>query len=333
MSRLRYIIQRTVLSVFLILSLTVVLFVFFRTLPGDYATMMAQTGATTEQIEMVREQWGLNDPLHVQYLRWLENAMVGDFGRSRGYGVSVTELTIPYLMNSIILAAPAILTAYILGSAWGAVLGNAFGKRLEKIGIIPPVLFGTIPSFFLGIILLFLFAGGIFNIFPTQGAVSTEVLREIDSHWEIYLTRNFWWHFSLPFVTIVLVQLYYPTTIMRTSIIEIAGKDFDAYHRITGLSPFTRYKQRFKHGSLPVLTILPIALARAISGLVLVEVVFNWPGIGLLLVRSVLSRDVPVLQFIFLLVAIWIVAGNFIVDILYGVIDPRISVGDQSGSE
>jgi len=325
MSRLRYVAKRTVTSILLVLALTVVLFIFFRTLPGDYATMLAQSGASTEQVQLIREKWGLNDPLHVQYLRWLGNAIVGDFGTSRGYGVPVTELTIPYLLNSVILAGPAILTGYVLGSGYGAMLGNAFGSRFEKVGILPPILFGTIPSFFLGIILLFLFAGGVLNVLPTEGAVSTDVVRQINHHWEMYLTVNFWSHYLLPFATIVLVQLYYPATIMRSSIIEVAGEEFDEYHKITGLSTFTRYTQRFKHASLPVLTILPIALARAISGLVLIEVVFNWPGIGSLLVQSVLSRDVPVLQFIFLLVAIWIVAGNFIVDIVYTLIDPRIT--------
>jgi peptide/nickel transport system permease protein len=118
--------------------------------------------------------------------------------------------------------------------------------------------------------------------------------------------------------------------VTRTSVVETLGQGFIDYHRLTGIRKFDRLKYIAKHSSLPVITIYPISLTRAIGGLVLVEIVFNWPGIGFTLVEAVFSRDIPVIQFVFFLIATYIIIANFAVDLLYGIIDPRVSI---EGSE
>jgi peptide/nickel transport system permease protein len=117
---------------------------------------------------------------------------------------------------------------------------------------------------------------------------------------------------------------------MRTSVVEVMGQDFIYYHKVTGLPYISKLKHIGKHAILPVITLYPVSMTRAISGLVLIELVFNWPGIGFALVQGVLQRDFPVVQFVFFITAAMVVIANFGVDLLYGIIDPRISVeGDD----
>lgn len=325
MSKIRYFVKRTLVTVVLIFLVISALFAFFRLMPGSFVNYLAAQGVGPEQLEAIKAKWGLNDPIYIQYLSFLENMLSGDVGESFRLGADVTDIVIPRILNSFVLVAPAITTAYIVGSIYGAILGTARGSKLEQYGVIVPTVVGTIPEFFLGILLILIFASTL-NIFPSSGMVDVLNVGEYQAQWRIYLTRDFLMHYILPFMTIVLRYLYLPSLIMRTSIIEVAGQDFSYYHRIKGLSRRTRLGHMIKHASLPVITLFPVSMTRSIGGMVLVEVVFNWPGIGLLLVESVLYRDFPVVQFVFYLVAIWVILGNYVIDLLYSVIDPRISV-------
>jgi peptide/nickel transport system permease protein len=113
---------------------------------------------------------------------------------------------------------------------------------------------------------------------------------------------------------------------MRTSVVETLGQDFSFYHRMTGMPKFQRMANIAKHSSLPVITVYPATMTRAIGGLVLIETVFNWPGIGFALVQAVLARDFPVVQFVFIVIAAFVISANFLVDVLYARIDPRVGV-------
>lgn len=324
----KYLIKRIVITIVLIFSVITALFFFFRLMPGDFTGMLVQEGASPEELMEVREKWGLNEPLYVQYFNYMMNLATGDLGNSFRYGQTVVGLTLPRLLNSFVLIAPAIITAYILGSIFGAIMGSNRGSWIEKYGIIPVTVFGTVPEFFLGILMITVFASWL-NWFPISGMVSLSSLQQTDvTGASLYLTRDFWWHFTLPFLTIVLRYLYLPSLIMRTSVVEVVGQDFTYYHRIKGLARRSQLRHIMKHASLPVITLFPVSMTRAVGGMVLIEVVFNWPGIGALLVESVLTRDYPVVQFVFYLVAIWVIIGNFIVDIVYSSIDPRIAIED-----
>lgn len=328
MNRLLFLVRRLVLAFVLIMGVLTFLFFFFRMMPGDYATLLISSGADAEAAEEIRESWGLNDPLYVQYYEYMTNMLSGDPGVSRRTGESVWGMVIVALSNTLILALPAIVLAIILGTIFGAILGSSPGSKLEKYGIIPPTFAGTTPDFFIGILLLVVFSAWL-GWFPSQDIASLETHRATDAFWEIYLTRDFLMHYTLPFMTILLKYLYLPTLIMRGSVVEVQGQEFMSYQRLVGIRARKRLKHIMKHASLPVITIVPAVTATAIGGQVLVEIVFNWPGIGRLLFESVLERDTPVIQFLFLIIAAWIILGNLIVDILYTVIDPRITYGGE----
>lgn len=328
MSRTKYFLARTIQTVVMIFLIVTFLFLFFRLLPGDFADTMLFGGADPATVEAFREQWGLNDPIYVQYFRYMINLIQFDAGQSMVFKQPVWEFVKMKIFNSFILIGPAITAAYIVGSLTGIITATKGGNFERYITAIVIVL-GTLPAFFTSILLIIIFSGWL-NLLPPSGMVQTESIFNEGSWWESYLTMDFLQHYILPFTAVFMRYLYLPLLIMRTNVVEVMQQDFFSYHRITGLPRFNRLKHVGKHASLPVITLYPLSMTRAIGGLVLVEVVFNWPGIGHALVRAVFSRDYPVVQFVFFLLAAFIVIANFAVDMLYGVIDPRISVGEES---
>lgn len=327
MSRAKYIGVRTVQTVFILWLVLSGLWVMFRLMPGDFTARMVNAGASPEAIAAVRERWGLNDPIYVQYWRYITNFVRLDVGESVVYGTDVWTFTKMKIFNTFILVAPGITFAYILGSAIGTVIGSSRGSLLEKWGLVPLIFSGSFPSFFTAILLILVFASTL-NWFPTSGMLSPGIRGEHVTWWTPYLTRNFAAHYVLPFTAVILRYLFMPSLIMRTSVVETKDKDFMEYHRLTGLPVVKRWRHLARHSSLPVITVYPVSMSRALGGLVLVETVFNWPGIGFTLVEAVLARDYPVVQFVFFIVAAFVIIANFFVDIVYGIIDPRVSIDD-----
>jgi peptide/nickel transport system permease protein len=327
-SRIRYFVRRTLVTGLLIVLVATALFLFFRFMPGDYTSLLIQQGMSPEQAERLQEKWGLDAPLYVQYFRYITNMLTADAGDSFRFGQPVWELVRPRILNSFILVAPAITATYVIGGLLGAVIGRYRGGLFEKSSIIGVSMFHSIPDFFLGILLIAAFSETV-GLFPTSGMLSpqTSIMLQDQPYWARFLHLEFWMHYVLPFATITLYFMQYPALIMRNSVVEVSGQEFLHYHRLKGLPRLALLRKLIRHASLPVITLYPISLATSISGLVLIEVVFNWPGIGRLLVDSVLARDFPVIQFVFLVAAVWVILGNFLVDLLYGVIDPRVSVG------
>ncbi|WP_132057853.1 ABC transporter permease [Halorussus amylolyticus] len=327
MSRLRYFVRRTFITAFLIFLVASALFLFFRLMPGDYTALLTQQGMQPDQIARLEAKWGLNEPMHIQYVSYVTNLLTADAGQSFRHGAPVWDLVKPRIINSFILVAPAITATYIIGGTLGAVIGKYRGGLFEKSSIISVSVFHSIPDFFLGILLIAAFSETA-GIFPTSGMLSTRtsILMQGEPFYAKFFLKEFWMHYALPFATITLYFMQYPALIMRNSVVEVSDQEFLHYHRLKGLPQSKLLQKLIRHASLPVITLYPISLATSISGLVLIEVVFNWPGIGRLLVDSVLARDFPVIQFVFLVAAVWVILGNFVVDLLYGVIDPRVSV-------
>jgi peptide/nickel transport system permease protein len=331
-SRLRYFAKRTVITGVLIFLVASALFLFFRLMPGDYTSLLIQQGMQPEQIARLEAKWGLNQPLYVQYVSYLQNLLTADAGQSFRHGSPVWELVRPRIINSFILVAPAITATYLIGGLLGAVIGRYRGGLFEKSSIIGVSVFHSIPDFFLGILLIAAFSETA-GIFPTSGMLTTQtsIMIQDQPYWHRFFLKEFWMHYALPFLTITLYFMQYPALIMRNSVVEVSGQEFLHYHRLKGLPRMALLRKLIRHASLPVITLYPITLATSISGLVLIEIVFSWPGIGRLLVDSVLARDFPVIQFVFLVAAVWVILGNFLVDMLYGVIDPRVSVEGGEG--
>lgn len=330
MSKARYYAFRTVQTVFMLWLAATLLFFLFRSMPGSFVDQMLFAGADPEVVEQFKEKWGLNDPLYIQYWRYITNLAVGETGQSLQFRQPVWEYVKMKIFNSFILVAPGITFAYLLGSLYGLIAGMNRGSILEKYGIVPIIFAGAFPTFVTSIFLIVIFASWL-GWFPTGGLITAETRRLVSEApwWRQYLTKDFLHHAALPFVAVVFRYLFLPSLIMRTSVFEVKGQGFTFYNRITGLPLLKRFRHIAKHASLPVITLYPVSMTRAIGGLVLIELVFNWPGIGNALVNGVLARDYPLVQFVFFLIAAFIIIANFLVDIIYGIVDPRISVASD----
>jgi len=328
MNKQQYLIYRCLQTVFLIWLVVTFLWFFFRLLPGSFSDIMLQSGADPETVQAFREKWGLDDPLYVQYFQYIVNFVQLDMGTSVQHNEPVFEYVRMKIFNSIILVAPAITASYIFGSVYGLLLAVKRGSKFERYGVIPFIAISSVPRFFLGIVFIVLFAGGVFQLLPAGGMIGMGTYQQFDSWWRPYLTVSFFRHWILPFTVVAIGYTFLPLLTMRTSVMETLGQEFISYRRMRGIPKGERLKQVAKHSILPVLTIYPISMTRAIGGLVVIETVFNWPGMGFALLQAVLSRDYPVAQFVFALMAIIVIIANFGVDILYGWIDPRVSVSD-----
>ena len=328
MVSVRYLFKRTVFSILLLWLVITFLFFFFRLMPGSYTDLMTFGGATEETIAEFERRWGLDQPLYVQYYAYIRNLVMLDAGTSLQYRVPVWDYVNVRVLNSLILILPGITLAYIAGTILGTLFGKYRGTKFEKYGIVPVLITGTLPAFVTAILLILIFSGWL-GWFPTSGMIDPSARRGLE-WWEVYFTRDFLWHYTLPVTAVFLRYLFLPSLIMRTSVVETLRQDFVEYHRLTGIPKRAQYYHTGKNSILPIITMYPISTTRAIGGLVLIETVFNWPGIGFALIDAVLARDYPVVQFVFLLIAAYIIFANYIVDLLYGVIDPRVSVGNES---
>lgn len=319
MSSLRYVAYKVGQLLLMFWAVLTFLFFLFRSLPGSFTDQFIFQGASPELVAELEAKWGLNEPLYVQYLNYITNFVQGDAGVSFQYRQPVIEVVQSGFMNTIVLALPPIICGYIFGVIVGSIMGTKRGSKLEEYGIIPLFVLGTVPSFFLAIFMVIVFAVWL-GWFPTSGMSSTGTL----SGFDLYLSRDFLWHYTIPFTVIFMRYTFLPTVLMRTSVVDTMRQDFIFYQRVTGIPKIQRMRSVIKHSSIPLITMFPISMTQAVGGVVLVEFVFGWPGIGIELVNAVSARDYPLVQFIFFVIAAVVITLNTVVDVLYSMIDPRI---------
>lgn len=318
----KYVLVRIASTVLTFLVIATVIFFLFR-LVGDPASLFMSPGMDNEQIEKIRSSFGLNDPVHVQYYRYMINLITLDFGVSFYYRSDTGPIVLERMINSLFLTMPAILIAYIGGSLGGVLLAWKRGEPIERAGLIGAIIFRSTPRFWLGILLLFVFAG-VLSWFPSFGMVSNEVA--FDGHLDLLLLPDFYHHIVLPILSMTFYLMGLPLLLMRTSMLEVINEDFVNICRAKGLTETeVMYKHVARNALLPVVTAFAVGIAFSFGGNVLVETVFSYPGVGRLMVDSVFRSDYPVAQFSFLMMAAVVLIMNFVADLTYFYLDPRVS--------
>lgn len=300
------------------LGVTVLVFAMVHLAPGDPAVAMAGPRATPDQLVIIRHYLGLDRPLPTQYFLWLKRAAVGDLGRSIRQGVPVTSLVFVDFRNSALLAGISFTLATILGIVAGLLAGLNRGSILDQvIGLVTALGFST-PAFFLGLLLIVIFTYK-FPILPIGGMHSVQ-----GSSGPIDVAR----HLVLPAITLAAV----PTTVIartvRSSVLEIMSQDYIRTARAKGLREKTVISRHIlKNTLIPVITLLGLQAGFLLGGAAIVEVVFSYPGVGNLMIESILERDLPVTQGCVLVLAMVYVFVNLGADVLQGYVDPRIHFG------
>ncbi len=318
----RYLLSKVVQAIGTIVFIVILNFVLFRMMPGSPDRVLLRNPHVTEEIrEAARQRWGLDDPLPVQLVKYVGATLQGDLGYSFKYqGEPVTDVLAGRLWPTLILFGLGELIAIIVGLALGAYSGWKRGGPVDYLGNGTSLVLYSMPYFVIGMFMLGIFATGL-GWFPTNGMFDAG--RQYDTAFQ--QVGDFAWHLFLPVMTVAIGLIGQYSILMRSSVIDTLGEDYVTTARAKGLTDGAVLQgHALPNALLPAVTLIAINLGFVIGGAITVEVVFNWPGLGTLTVDAVSSRDYPVLQGIFLLLSISVVAANLIADIVYGRLDPRV---------
>lgn len=299
-----------------------ILFLMFRALPGDPTSMYVQEGISEEERQQIIEDLGLDAPLHEQYFDYIAQLLTGSFGYSFMYREPVINIIVPKFWNTIILMGTAIILAYVLGVLIGSLLGWWRGTKREKVGLIAALAARSSPEFWVGILLLSIF---VFRLgwLPSGGMYPSGMT--FDTFWGRYFNRHFVWHMVLPVLTGVIYYMAAPTLLMRSTMLDVLNEDYIEIKKAEGIPEYAIvYKHAARNSILPVITVLALVSGIAIGGSLVIETVFNWPGMGREMVRSIEFNDYPLAQAAFFLMGAFVIIMNFIADITYAYLDPRI---------
>ncbi|MDU0341118.1 ABC transporter permease [Bosea rubneri] len=310
---LRYILQRVVL---LLPSLFVPLFLVFILLhltPGDPAAVMLGADATAERIAALREQLGLNEPFLVQLGVWLRQMLTLELGESIFLRIPVTQAILQRVEPTLILTLYALVIAVAIGMVSGVVSAVNRNGPADQVAMGLAMLGVSMPEFWFGLMLILLFAVE-FRWFPVAGYIPLE--------------RGFWqclWSLTLPALSVGLVQAAFIARITRSSMLDVLGEDFIRTARAKGLPGHVVIaRHALKNALMPIITAIGITFAVLMGGAIAIEIVFNIPGVGRLLINAVSRRDYPVIQGIVLFMALTFMIVNLLVDVLYSLVDPRV---------
>lgn len=302
-----YIGRRLLQTVLILIGISFVTFVLLYLVPADPARQIAGRSATAQTVENIREQLGLNLPFYQQYLRYLGGLVQGDLGRSYLQRTEVAELIASRLPASLLLMAGAITCELILGLTMGIIAALKRGSRTDDALMIASFVGVSAPQFVIGILLLYVFAVQL-GWFPIGG----------------YGTFA---HLVLPSVTLGFLGAGWYARMMRSSLIEVMHQDYIRTARATGVG---RAKVIFRHALpnaiLPIVAMIGIDIGLFMSGIVVVESVFGWPGIGQLAWQAIQRVDIPIIMGVTLVSAFAIVIGNLLADLITPFIDPRIKL-------
>jgi peptide/nickel transport system permease protein len=316
-------VRRTLQLVVTLWAVGTVLFGLFRLMPGDPTSYVVSSQMTQEARQQIIASYGLNEPLHVQYIKFLENLVVLNFGQSFHSNQPVTDVIATYLPNTLVLMLTAFTIAYITGITLGVLSGWYRGSRFERSTVITALTARSVPTFYVGLIVLWIFGAGL-GVIPMSGMTSLGTQNA--GFWEMVFSLDFLHHLAAPAAVLAFYYMGYPLLIMRSSMLEVLSEDFIDVCRAKGLKERTiMFKHAARNALLPIVTAAAIALGYAVGGSVLIETVFAWPGIGREMVRAVLRRDFPVAQGTFIVLAGTIIVLNFLADLAYGYLDPRVT--------
>jgi peptide/nickel transport system permease protein len=311
---LRFTLQRLAMAVPTLLIVAVTVFVLMRLIPGDPAAIMLGDMATPAQLEALRRQMGLDQPIPVQFAVWLGNALSGDFGRSIGTGEEVLPLLLDRFSVSATIVLVAVAIAALIGVPSGMIAAWRQKGALDLSIVAGATLLLSIPSFWLGLMLLLMF-GLWLGWLPVVGYVPFS-----QDFGEALL------YVAMPIATLVLVETGVITRMARASTIEVMQLEYITHARAKGLSePAVLWRHAFKNAFAPTWTVIGLILGNLLGGIAVVETVFTLPGLGRLLVDSIYARDYPVVQGCLLFIAGIYIVVNLIVDMLYPFFDPRVT--------
>jgi ABC-type dipeptide/oligopeptide/nickel transport system permease component len=301
-----YVLRRLMLAVLVIFGVSVVTF-FLTFLSGDPAELMLPPGATPEQMASFRREWGFDDPIYVQYGRFLSRALHGDLGTSLRHGQPALPLIAERLPATFELTVTAMVVAIALAIPLGVLSATHRGGPLDLVAMTVALVGQAVPSFWLAIMAILLFAVTL-GWLPTSG-------------------RGTWLNVVMPAGVLAIGLMALLTRLARSTMLDVLSEDYVRTARAKGLPYWTVIMQHaLRNALIPLVTVVGLQFGYIIGGAVVIETVFTWPGVGLFTIQAISNRDYPVVQASVLILSTAVVLINLGVDLLYGLLDPRIRV-------
>ena len=330
---LRFTVRRLLLLVPILLGLSILVFLWIRALPGGPAASILGERATPEAIEQVNRQYGLDRPVWVQYAKYAQSLLQGDLGTSIASRRPVTEEIGRKFPATVELAVAAMFFAVAIGIPLGFIAAKRYRSWVDQGSLVVSLLGISIPVFFLGILLKYVFAVKL-GLLPTVGRIDVRLSAEHPTG--LYVLDSILTldaaafvsaveHLVLPAIALGSIPLAIVARITRASVLDVQNEDYVRTARAKGLGPaIVDRRHVLRNAMLPITTVIGLQVGLLLSGAVLTETVFAWPGMGTWLVGAIEARDFPVLQGGILFLAVIFVLVNLLVDISYGYINPRI---------
>jgi len=319
----KYLIKKVLTSAVTVFSLLTLNFFLFRILPGDPLRMMFHHARISpENWRLLKEQFGLDKPLFTQYFLYLVQLFRGNLGFSYYYKVPVSQLIVERLPNTLWLVIPTLIITSAIGILIGAVAAWKRGSKIDLAIMIFSLGTYAMPTFWLGMILMMIFSFYL-GIFPTGGVYRPEIT--CSNVIEMFL--DYIWHLFLPLITIVIIWVGEFAMIMRNTMVDVLTEDYIVTAKAKGLKETRIFiHHAVRNAMLPMVTLIFMNIGLLISGILVIETLFSWPGTGRLVYDALIRRDYPLLQGCFVFFATVMVVSNLIADIVYAYLDPRVKL-------
>jgi peptide/nickel transport system permease protein len=333
---LGYLFRRVIATIPVLVLISALVFLLIHAAPGDPADLLLSDEASPEDVADARRRWGLDQPIYIQYLRFLANIASGDLGTSFRYSDPVISLIGERLPATIELAIASMLIAILFGIPLGVWAGAKPNSWADNLGSVFGFFGISMPSFWLGIMLI-LIISGYFNWLPSSGRSTYGVAQGFETGFYVInglVSGNMKaaWdgikYIIMPAIALGTGMMGLVMRVTRSSVLEIMSEDYVRTARAKGLGERTvLWRHVLRNALVPIITVVGLELGTLLSGSIIVETVFAWPGSGSLLIGAIQSRDYPLITGTVLTYTVAFVAINFAIDILYAVIDPRIRLG------
>jgi peptide/nickel transport system permease protein len=314
--------RRLIAIVPILFGVAVVTFLLMRLVPGDITLTLLGPFATETSRAALREYYGLDLPLHVQFLKWLWSVLQGNFGRSIAYQIPVADILAQRIGNTLILTAAAAGLAIAVGFVGGTLAGIRRFSLFDRASTLLTLIAASAPTFWIGLLLLYVFALEL-RWLPATGMYSIGHEGEL---------LNLLWHLPLPAFSASLVSMAVIFRLTRSGLLEVMSQDYIRAARARGLSE-VRVVRTYALRTLipPVVNIAGLQVGFIFGASLFAEVIFQWPGVGLLMYNAVLARDVPVIQAVLLVFAVVFVLANLVTDLVTAALNPRARAGMAGG--
>jgi peptide/nickel transport system permease protein len=312
-----YVVRRLLQTLPVLLGVSLTVFLLIKLVPGDVASSLLGNEATPAELAELRTALGLDEPLYVQYAKWMGGIVRGDLGQSIEFRRPVTEMVGTRLKNTVILSLAALTLSTVIGVGIGVASAVWPRSFIDRLGTMIALFGNSMPAFWVGILLILLFSLQL-RWFPAAGMYSIRGGGGLS---------DLVWHLVMPAITLASLSIATVARMTRSCMLDVIRQDFIRTARAKGVpAGGVVWRHALRNALLPIVTILGLQLGYMLGGAVLTETVFSWPGVGLMLHRAISTRDLPLIQGGILMIAVGFVFINLVIDLMYAYLDPRVTL-------